>query len=447
MRIRLEFMLCLALVASSATHCGAVPPYDIVDAAKRGDMHAVRKHLEGNPELAQSCDAMNYTALDWACTRGHWRIVDNLIAAGAPLDHVGGDGGTCMHKACHHEAPEMIRKLIDAGADISVANQWGRVPLHVVARRGCIETARVLIEAGADLEAATREGWTPLHVAYKAGQPEMVKFLLARGADKNCKDSDGKKPHGMKMTRPEAIELDPAALDEFSGHFDLGGGFSFKFWREGDALRIQEFAPDDLYPIGKDEFFCVREPWRVKFIRDDAEAIVAVDVDFLRRTVRGTKREHPYYVGSDACMDCHLDGDDMNHYLTWVRTNHAGAYWRLATDWSKLLAKFRPAYSDITEPITEDRCLLCHLTAAQDPDALLASSYRIEEGIGCETCHGPGSLYLDAEVMEDREAFLAAGGIIPDETTCQRCHRNRDRFDYETWLPKIDHRKRSDGSH
>ena len=125
-----------------------------------------------------------------------------------------------------------------------------------------------------------------------------------------------------------------------------------------------------------------------------------------------------------------------------VTSRHAGAYWRLATDWAALLASFRPEYQDVAEPIAERRCLLCHTTVAQDPDALLARSFRVTEGVGCETCHGAGSLYIDEEVMKDRGRFLAAGGLIPDEKTCRKCHRNAERFDFETWWPKISHKER-----
>jgi len=41
--------------------------------------------------------------------------------------------------------------------------------------------------------------------------------------------------------------------------------------------------------------------------------------------------------------------------------------------------------------------------------------------------------------MTDREAFLAAGGIIPDVKTCQQCHRNPQRFDFAEMWPKIAH--------
>jgi len=63
--------------------------------------------------------------------------------------------------------------------------------------------------------------------------------------------------------------------------------------------------------------------------------------------------------------------------------------------------------------------------------------------VGCEACHDPGSLYIDPQVMARRESFLAHGGVVPDATTCRRCHRNPDRFDFDEWWAKIDHARRA----
>lgn len=223
------------------------------------------------------------------------------------------------------------------------------------------------------------------------------------------------------------------------GIYDLGGGFTTKVWREGAALRIREFAPDGLYPIGVDSFFCDQEPWRVEFKRDDEGSVKSIVLHFLRRTVEGTRAPSPQYVGSAACMSCHNDAEQGNPAMSWMRSRHGHAYWRLAADWALFLAKLRPNYQDLDAPSTDDRCLLCHVTGRQDDDAIFANSFRMEEGVSCESCHGPGSLYADPEIMTDREAFLAAGGRVPDENTCRNCHRNSEQFDYAEMWPKIAH--------
>jgi hypothetical protein len=122
-----------------------------------------------------------------------------------------------------------------------------------------------------------------------------------------------------------------------------------------------------------------------------------------------------------------------------MASRHGHAYWRLGADWALFLARLRPHNADLVEPISDDRCLLCHVTGRQEDDALFTDGSRVAEGVGCESCHGPGSRYSDPAVMSDRTAFLAAGGRVPDERTCRSCHRNSERFRYDEMWPKIAH--------
>lgn len=414
---------------------------DIVGAAKRGDTHAVHQLLTDDPELVAVTDELGYTALHWAAIRGHWGIVVELVAAGAPVNAVGGDGGTPLHWACHHDRDDMVAMMVDAGAEISVSNRWGRTPLHVAARRGNVRVAALLLAAGADPAAATREGWTPLHVARMSDHPEVAALLLEAGADPDAVDNDGATPADVARTRPAPVEVDAAVLDDYVGIYDLGGGFTTKVWLSGGGLRIREFAPDSLYPIGDDAFFCVQEPWRVDFARGDDGSVEAVTLHFLRRSVEGLRTPSPRYVGSAVCADCHSELAKGNPHVVWLSSRHGHAYWRLAADWALFLGRLRPQYADLADPIADDRCLLCHVAGRQDDDALFAPTYRLADGVSCEACHGPGSLYSEPEVMADREAFLAAGGRIPDATTCRNCHRRSENFDYAGYWPKIAHGK------
>ena len=412
---------------------------DFVAAAKRGDENAVRKALDEDSTLAQATDVQGMTALDWSATREHWHIFRQLLAKGAPVSRVGSDGGTVLHRVAHHDRPDMLLLLIDAGGDITTQNQWGRSPLHVAARRGCPEVARLLIELGTDLDATTNEGWTPLHVAYRAGQPDLVEVLLAAGADPERLDGDGLVPADHLFERPPEIPIDEAALFEYQGLFDLDEHFHFKVWVENGSLMLQDFGDDELYATGPDSFYCRSEPWSVVFQRDDDGTVNGIDVHFLRRAVQGIKRDHPMYVGSEACGRCHVHQGLGNQYVPWVSSRHGAAYWRLATKWSAVLASSRPHFQGMENPSEDDRCLLCHVTGAQDPDALFASTFDNTEGIGCESCHGPGSKYMASSVMGDHDAFLAAGGRTPNDSTCRGCHRVPERFDFAEWWPNIAH--------
>jgi ankyrin repeat protein len=89
------------------------------------------------------------TALIAAAHLGHYGVVRQLIAAGAPLDHVNnlhwtavieaivlGDGGR------RHQ--DTLRALIDAGANLQLADREGRTPLQLARSRGYAEMARML---------------------------------------------------------------------------------------------------------------------------------------------------------------------------------------------------------------------------------------------------------------------------------------------------------------
>jgi hypothetical protein len=418
---------------------------DVIDAAKRGDIHAVHRLITDSPEVVDARDDSGYTALHWAGIRGHWRIFLELVAAGAPVNAVGGDGGTPLHWTCHHDRADMVEVLLAAGADVDVCNQWGRTPLHVAARRGCRSVVAVLLAAGADPDATTNEGWTPLHVAAMSGHDELAALLIAGGADPEARDESGRTHAEVARQRPAAVGIEASKLDDYVGIYDLGGGASAKVWREGEGLRIREFAPDGLYPIGADTFFCDQEPWRVDFQRGDSGSVEAIEIHFLRRSVKGARTLSPEYVGSAVCASCHGDAEHGNPHLVWLQSRHGHAYWRLGADWALYLARLRPSYADLEKPISDDRCLLCHVTGRQDDDALFAAGYREAEGVSCEACHGPGSLYAKPEIMTNREAFLANGGRLPDEATCRSCHRNSERFDFDEWWPKVAHGKSTPG--
>ncbi len=67
----------------------------------------------------------------------------------------------------------------------------------------------------------------------------------------------------------------------------------------------------------------------------------------------------------------------------------------------------------------------------------------IEEGVSCESCHGPGSAYKKMKIMKDHEKSLANGLIVPTEKVCKTCHNEKNPFhkpfDFKKMVAKVQH--------
>lgn len=127
----------------------------------------------------------------------------------------------------------------------------------------------------------------------------------------------------------------------------------------------------------------------------------------------------PVYVGVGVCVECH-EGPAAGHaYSIWRLTPHAKAYAALSLPVSEEIARL----SGIPQKPREARvCLGCHTTGADAEEWERDETFRVEDGVQCETCHGPGSEYADAEVMKDPELAKKRGLRKPTRQTCMICH-------------------------
>jgi len=131
------------------------------------------------------------------------------------------------------------------------------------------------------------------------------------------------------------------------------------------------------------------------------------------------EQKQPVYVGARVCAQCHA-GTAMGHQFgTWLLSKHARAYASLALPSAKAMA----VVSGIRdEPQESGVCLGCHATAADVEGWERDPTFRVEDGVQCERCHGPGSEYMDEEVMRDPEAARRAGLRILAPRECDLCH-------------------------
>lgn len=138
------------------------------------------------------------------------------------------------------------------------------------------------------------------------------------------------------------------------------------------------------------------------------------------------------FVGSSACKACHTGATKGAIYEGWEKTAHAKAFTVLPAEAKKNAA-----------------CFPCHTTGfgkAGGYDPAAANAAKLE-GVGCESCHGPGADYKGMSVMKDPVKAKEAGLITPDAATCKGCHEGKvpeghkalAKFEFATAFKVIEH--------
>ncbi|NVO02140.1 MAG: cytochrome C554 [Bacteroidetes bacterium] len=146
------------------------------------------------------------------------------------------------------------------------------------------------------------------------------------------------------------------------------------------------------------------------------------------------------YVGADKCKMCHNSPAKGEQYKLWQGSKHSQAMKSLSSPEALDYAK----KNGIADPATDPKCTKCHSTAAGADKALVEATLTVAEGVSCESCHGPGSVYKGMAIMKVQADAVKNGLIIPDEKTCTVCHTKEGNpfykeFNYSEFSKKIAH--------
>ena len=188
--------------------------------------------------------------------------------------------------------------------------------------------------------------------------------------------------HGMAQS---FYPLTPEnAVEDFSGKtlFHEASGFYYRLYREGDRFFQEEYRLDGQ---GAKKHRLVREM--------------------------------KYVVGSGSAARTYLAEEGGRLYempVTWYTQAEGGA-----GNWD-----FSPGYEESNgrfDRLIPDRCMACH-NSLPGSVAFASGKYTdIPHGIGCERCHGPGGLHIEARLADAD----AADSI--DYTIVNPAHLNLDR--------------------
>lgn len=131
------------------------------------------------------------------------------------------------------------------------------------------------------------------------------------------------------------------------------------------------------------------------------------------------------YIGADKCKSCHSTAEAGDQFGHWKTEKHSKAFESLASEQAKKFA----AEKGIADPQKADQCVKCHVTAFGVAEADIKKGFKVEMGVQCETCHGPGEKHMKARFAAAADASkgrveIPADEIVlaPDEKVCLGCH-------------------------
>ncbi len=127
------------------------------------------------------------------------------------------------------------------------------------------------------------------------------------------------------------------------------------------------------------------------------------------------------YVGVKKCGMCHKKAKQGEQLKIWKKSKHAQAYKALLTEKANKIAAKKGFKTKAAET---PECLKCHVTAYNVDAKLLGKKYKKEDGIGCETCHGPGGKYAKRKIMKNKELAVKKGLLVykDHKKLCTQCH-------------------------
>jgi hypothetical protein len=142
------------------------------------------------------------------------------------------------------------------------------------------------------------------------------------------------------------------------------------------------------------------------------------------------------YIGAGKCKICHKSEKQGRQFPLWEEKKHSKSFAALCS--SEAPAKAQEM--GVENPTESPDCLKCH-----SPLFEKAPEFK-EEGVTCEVCHGPGSVYKKLKIMKSTEESVKNGLTIYDtpETKkewCLTCHEDAhgQSFDFEASWEKIKH--------
>lgn len=181
----------------------------------------------------------------------------------------------------------------------------------------------------------------------------------------------------------------------------------------------------------------------MKFIIPKMFFLVLISSIFVFAIQDEIKKQHGY-IGVEACAMCHKTEKQGKQLDIWQNSAHSKAYQTLLTPEAEQIAKEKGFE---TPAAKTEACLKCHASGYNVDASLLGKKFKIEDGVQCETCHGPGSDYKSTSIMKNREEAIKNGLIFYEnpKDLCVKCHNEESptykEMNFDEAYEKIKHPK------
>jgi hypothetical protein len=172
--------------------------------------------------------------------------------------------------------------------------------------------------------------------------------------------------------------------------------------------------------------------------------VIAVLVVFSSTSVSSKNAGSFKYVGVSKCVTCHKTDAQGKQFDIWQNSKHSQAWKTLQTEAADKIAKDK---GFTTKAAETPQCIKCHVLGKDIVPDELAESFVKEDGVQCESCHGPGSEYKAMSVMKDKQKAIDNGLNVPSDKDkfCTNCHNPESpsykEFKFDEMWEKIKHFK------
>jgi quinoprotein dehydrogenase-associated probable ABC transporter substrate-binding protein len=170
---------------------GADPSEELSNAVVANDMDRVR-YLVAHGAHVDAVDGEGYPTLVSAARFGFTEVATYLVDHKADPNRSDRTGWTPLMFAAWNDQPEMAKMLLAHGGKLDAADNEGLTALAIAAQNGKAKSIDVLIAAGADVNAAVAKGgYSPLMLASIAGSYDISSMLIQHGAKVNAANPGG----------------------------------------------------------------------------------------------------------------------------------------------------------------------------------------------------------------------------------------------------------------